>query len=256
MILAIICLIKNNIKDENEIEENNSYKNFTFYKEENLNRYQTYQAKTKLDYKTTILYVNIGLDQEFYSNIKEAPNINNNYVLVNKYNYLTSNYVPSNLVKLDEFARSGIYLVNEAYQAFKLMARDASIQGLNLRIVSAYRSYEYQQNLYNSYLAKDSQEVVDTYSARAGYSEHQTGLAVDIDNTRNLYTNFEKTDEFKWMQDNCYKYGFILRYPKDKEHITGYMYEPWHYRYIGIKESTFIYKNNLTYEEYYYEFLD
>ena len=255
IILALLCILKNNNKDTKK-EEVNKFQEYSFYKQENKERYHNYQQKTNLNDKETVLHVNIGLDKEFYTNLKQSTRLNTNYLIVNKYNYLPSNYVPKDLVKADEYAKDNLYLNKEAYEAFKKMALDASVNNLNLRIISAYRSYEYQENLYNRYLENDRQDIVDTYSARKGHSEHQTGLALDLDNKKSLYTDFEKTDEFLWLKDNCYKYGFILRYPENKEHITGYMYEPWHYRYIGIKESTYIHNNNLTYEEYYYEFID
>ena len=255
IILSILCIIKNNNK-ETKKEETNNFQEYNFYKQEYLKRYKDYQKKTNLNNKDTILQVNIGLDKDFYTNTKESIYQNTNYILVNKYNYLPSNYVPNDLVKTNEYAKENLYLNKEAYEAFKKMAFDASINNLNLRIISAYRSYEYQDNLYNRYLENERQDIVDTYSARPGHSEHQTGLAIDLDNKKSLYIDFQNTKEYLWLKDNCYKYGFILRYPENKEHITGYMYEPWHYRYIGIKESTYIHNNNLTYEEYYYEFID
>ena len=136
------------------------------------------------------------------------------------------------------------------------MADDAKKESLNLRIISAYRPYEYQENLYNKYLLKDSKEKVDTYSARSGYSEHQTGLSIDIDNIYTNYNKFHITLEYKWMMDNAYKYGFILRYPENKENITGFKYESWHYRYVGANIATYIHNHNITFDEYYYEFLD
>ena len=252
IILAIICSFK---QDKKEVKSDNPYQKYNFYKEENYNRYLNYQNKTNLNEKDTILYVNIGLDNDFYTNAKESPKQNTNYVLVNKYNYLLEKYIPNNLIKLDEYAKNNLYLNQEAYNAFKKMALDAKINGLSIRIISAYRDYNYQNNLYNNYLKNDPQNA-DKYSAKPGHSEHQTGLAIDIDNISNIYDKFENTKEFLWVKDNCYKYGFILRYPKDKEHITGYIYEPWHYRYVGIEISSYIYENDLTYEEYYYEFLD
>ena len=145
---------------------------------------------------------------------------------------------------------------SEAYTAFKEMASDIEKEDMHIRIVSAYRSFDYQENLYNNYLKYESKEKVDTYSARAGYSEHQTGLAVDIDNQIVDYNRFHITQEFTWMQNNAYKYGFLLRYPLGKEHITGYKYEPWHYRYIGKDIAKYIHDSGITYEEYYYEFID
>lgn len=246
-----LTLTNNNKKEEVLID-----KTYSFYKEELSKRYIAYKQKYNLNDKTTILNVNIGLDTPFYTNPKLSNYLNTNYVLVNKYNYLPNYFVPDNLVTLDEYSRNGIKLVKEAYEAFKKMAKDAELENLNLRIVSAYRSYDYQKNLYNNYLKTDSQTNVDTYSARPGFSEHQTGLAIDIDNGRENYNRFHITQEFAWMKENAYKYGFILRYPLGKENITGYQYEPWHYRYVGTKISDYIYKNNLTYEEYYYQFID
>lgn len=96
----------------------------------------------------------------------------------------------------------------------------------------------------------DGKEKADTYSARAGYSEHQTGLAIDV-NTVDM--TFDNTDESNWLSNNCYKYGFVIRYPKDKESITGYMYEPWHIRYVGKDLASKLYNNGnpITFEEYY-----
>ena len=117
--------------------------------------------------------------------------------------------------------------------------------------MSSYRSYDYQVNLYNNYVKSDGKDAADTYSARPGFSEHQTGLAVDIYNKELPYTSFEETKEFEWMQKNAYKYGFILRFPKDKVNITGYQYEAWHYRYVGKKAAKYIHDHNITLEEYY-----
>ena len=129
-------------------------------------------------------------------------------------------------------------------------------ENLSIRAISAYRDYNYQLNLYNKYLVHDSKKNVDTYSARPGFSEHQSGLVIDIDNTITNFDDFESTDEFIWMRDNAYKYGYILRYPKGKENITRYQYEAWHYRYVGKKIATYIKKHNITFDEYYVRFID
>lgn len=252
-LLIIFALTINKKEEQDDITIDTTY---SFYKEELHNRYIDYKKQTDLEDKNIILKVNMGLDTPFYTNPIVTKYTNTNYVLVNKYNYLPSDYVPNNLVTLNEYSKPNIKLVKEAYEAFKKMAMDASLNNLNLRIVSAYRSYDYQKNLYNSYLKNDSQEIVDTYSARPGFSEHQTGLAIDIDNGRENYNRFHITQEFAWVKENCYKYGFILRYDLGKEHITGYKYEPWHYRYVGTNISEYIYKNNLTFEEYYHQFID
>lgn len=141
-------------------------------------------------------------------------------------------------------------LVNYAADAFEEMAKAAEKDNYKLIAMSTYRSYDYQVTLYNNYKNSDGQEKADTYSGRPGFSEHQTGLAVDIYNGKTDYTNFEKTEEFNWMQKNAYKYGFILRFPKDKEKETGYQYESWHYRYVGKEIAKYIHNKNITLEEY------
>ena len=147
-------------------------------------------------------------------------------------------------------------LLNSTKDAFNKMSADASTLGFNLFIGSGYRSYYDQKYLYNNYVARDGQTKADTYSARAGHSEHQSGLAIDICD-RNVAScvssGFDNSDQAKWLSDNCYRYGFILRYPKGKESITGYMYESWHMRYVGVDLATKLYNNGswITLEEYY-----
>ena len=178
-------------------------------------------------------------------------------LLVNKYRYLKEDYVPNNLVELTkEYSKGGIYLVDEAANAFQELVDNAKKDGLEVRAISAYRSYAYQVNLYNRYKKEDGEAAADTYSARPGFSEHQTGLCVDVDNRVKSFTEFEETKSFNWMQEHAHEYGFILRFPNDKENITGYTYESWHYRYVGKEIATYIKKNNITWDEYYMEFLE
>ena len=244
-----IIIFKGNKKTVKE--EFNYNFTFPFFKENRLKEYLDYKNKTNLSLKESIIHVNIGLNNPFYTNVSLAKNINEITMLVNKYHYVEEDYIPKNLITVNNF------LINkEAYDNFINMKNDILKEGMNIRIISAYRSFSYQDNLYNNYLKKDSKELVDTYSARPGYSEHHTGLAIDIDNGKLDFNKFYLTKEFLWMQENAHKYGFILRYPKDKEYITGYSYEPWHYRYVGREIATYIKKHNSTYEEYYYEFLD
>jgi D-alanyl-D-alanine carboxypeptidase len=144
----------------------------------------------------------------------------------------------------------GSGLTKETLSAFNQMDADATALGLNLYISSGYRSYYDQKYIYNNYVKRDGQANADTYSARAGHSEHQTGLAFDLYNGKTVYTRFEETKEFDWMQENAYKYGFILRFPKDKEKETGYVYEAWHYRYVGKEIAKEIKEKNISLEEY------
>ena len=166
-------------------------------------------------------------------------------------NKLTSNYIPNDLEMIDvNYSCKDKYLRHEARINFEKLAKKAKEDGYNIIAVSTYRNYEYQEKLYNNYILDKGFYYADMASARAGHSEHQTGLAIDVANLSLDYDNFEKTKEFNWMKNNAHKYGFILRYPKAMFHITGFKYEPWHYRYVGRDIATYIYKNNLTLEEY------
>lgn len=142
----------------------------------------------------------------------------------------------------------------DAEKAFELMAADAKKAGYELEAYSTYRSYEYQDVLYTNYVNRDGKENADRYSARPGYSEHQTGLSFDIGEVGRedlrLTEAFGETPAGKWLAENAHQYGFILRYPKGKEHITGYMYESWHFRYLGVELATKVKESNLTLEEY------
>lgn len=235
----------------------NINKKINYFSDDYIDRYLEYKKKNKnLSNSDIVLRVNIGLDQEFYTNFKKALNIDTTYVLVNKYYNLDSDYVPKNLEVIDsKYSVPGKKLVNVARISFEHLARKAENEGYSIRAASTYRSYSYQSNLYDNYVKQDGVSNADKYSARPGFSEHQTGLAVDVDNGKSSFNNFENTKEYKWLLDNAYKYGFILRYPKGKEDITGYMYEAWHYRYVGVEIAALIHENNMTYEEYYFKYI-
>lgn len=170
----------------------------------------------------------------------EAINIIDGILLVNKTYGLPANYNPGeNSVAVEK--------LHEMIQAAKEEI------GKNMMSVSGFRTYEYQKGLYNNYVARDGKEKADKYSAQPGYSEHQTGLAFDIGGEEQKYwvnDSFADTAEAGWLSENAHKYGFILRYPKGKTDITGYKYEPWHFRYVGVEHATEIYENDLTLEEY------
>ena len=168
-------------------------------------------------------------------------------VVVNKKHKLPSTYAPA-------LGPSG-RLRAEAESAFNSMLAAAKASGApSMTYVSGYRSYAKQEQLYNNYVAQDGQAEADTYSARPGFSEHQTGLAVDIGETGSgcdLGLCFENTASAKWVAANAHTYGFVVRYPKGKEAVTGYQYEPWHLRYIGAAEAAAVYASGKTLEEYY-----
>ena len=157
----------------------------------------------------------------------------NGILVVNKTYALPSTYSPD--------------VDSEAYAALMEMFQAAKADGISLTVVSGYRSYERQNTLYNNYVARDGAEAADTYSARAGHSEHQTGLAFDLNS---LEESFGETKEGIWLREHCWEYGFIIRYPKGKEDITGYMYEPWHVRYLGKSTAKSVFESGLCLEEY------
>ena len=229
-----------------------------FFKYDNLDRYIAYkEAHKDITDEMVVVYVNIGLDKAFYSDIKDSPYVNTNKIIVNKYYAVSSDFEPSNLVAVNEkYTSRYLKMTSEAADAFNKMAEAASKEGYTVRAVSTYRSYSYQRDLYNKYAAVDGVELTDTYSARPGHSEHHTGLAVDVDNANLSYTSFGDSKEFTWMKENAYKYGYILRYTKANEWITGYSDEPWHYRYVGEEIAKYIQENPMTYEEYFVRFLD
>lgn len=179
-----------------------------------------------------------------------TKNPNDYLVLVNKNNKLPKDYIPKDLEQINtKYSNSKQYMRSKAKQAFESMAKDIEKYNLKIIAVSTYRSYEYQDKLFNNYVKEKGIKYANRCSAEAGFSEHQTGLAVDIANITLDYDNFDKTDEFNWVKENAHKYGFIMRYQKNKEDITGYKYEPWHYRYVG-DIAEYIYNTDLTFEEY------
>ncbi len=200
--------------------------------------------------KIIYILILIILENNFYKDIKAIYPTSYDFI-VNKNYKLDRNYIPNDLEQISlEYACDNKYLRKIAKINFEKMASDAKKEGFNIIATSAYRSYDYQEKLYNNYVKEKGLYYADMASARPGHSEHQTGLAVDIADLSLDYDNFEDTKEFIWVKENAHKYGFIMRYPKAKFHITGFKYEPWHYRYIGTNIASYIYKNNLTLEEY------
>lgn len=177
-------------------------------------------------------------------------------LLVNKDNPLDKTYEPQNLVKAKYSGDKIVYLEEIAAINLEKMIEDAKNDNIDLLLISGYRDYDYQTKVYNNSIKNKGQEHTNSYVAKPGESEHQTGLAMDVATLEfsNLDDKFSDTKEAKWLHENMHKYGFILRYPKGKENITGYNYEPWHIRYVGIEAAKEIYLNNQTLEEYLTDF--
>ena len=190
-------------------------------------------------------------DRDFYNDIKTIENPNDYLVLVNKNNKLNKDYIPKDLETISiTFSYNDKRLRKIAKEAFEKLSYDASLLGYRIIATSAYRDYNYQSELFSYYVKRNGIDYALMCSAKEGHSEHQTGLAVDVEGSNFDYDNFEDSKEFNWMLNNAHKYGFILRYPKGKEDITGFKYEPWHYRYVGEIAATYIFNNKITLEEY------
>lgn len=192
-----------------------------------------------------------GFDQSQYS-VNDAHSI---WVVVNKGRKLPGGYTPTNLVAPGVMARSsGTLLRSDIAPQLKKLFADADKSNLKLMVVSGYRSYNTQSSVYSSYVSRDGQTAADTYSARPGHSEHQTGLAVDIGSTARsceLEQCFGDTAEGKWLATNSYKYGFIIRYQQSQEKLTGYTYEPWHLRFLGSGLASEIQGRGQTLEQFF-----
>ena len=210
--------------------------------------------------RSVIEIINTNRDQEYYTNSLESDIEKDELILVNKYYYL-KDYEPDNLVTISSTYSWGNYgsqkVTEETYDAFLEMWEGAKEDNFYLMVSSSYRNYEKQETIYNDYKNKQGIEYADSIAARPGYSEHQTGLTLDIfEKTAYRQNTFHESDAYLWLKDNSYKYGFILRYPEDKEDITGYSFESWHYRYVGKDVAKYIYENNITFDEYYAYFIE
>lgn len=208
----------------------------------------------------------ITLDEIFFNQIKETngqkiiQNPDNTLALVNKEFGLPETFLPDDLVRPNVTFSFGDLEIDkslmrqEAAIFLEKMFKAAKQEGIELYAVSGYRSYEYQSALFNTEVDRVGMEKALEAVAYPGQSEHQTGLSMDISSRGEnmlLTETFGITKEGKWLADNAHRFGFILRYPKGKESITGYQYEPWHFRYVGIEAATIIYQNNWTLEEYF-----
>ena len=236
--------------------------NEKYFLTKNFNLYIEYMNNNKdLSSSEIVRNINIHLDKNFYEDTEKANTTLDTTLLVNKHYLLDKDYIPDDLVNVSQnyaWGEVGSQKVREvAYNAFLDMWNAANEEGYYLMINSSYRSYEDQEIVYNNYKNSSGERFADSIAARPGSSEHQTGLALDIFSKTNTNKNtFSQTDEAKWLKENAHNFGFILRYPEDKVDITGYSFESWHYRYVGKDIATYIYENDITYEEYYAYFLE
>lgn len=225
-----------------------------YYIKNNLTKYIEYY-EDNIDTKTSdiIAIINTGSNKEYYKDIKETDTSKGTLMINNKYYKLPDNYAPDDLVTIKNWYSYGSNnkIKKEVYESFLKMYEDAKKEKITLIINSAYRSEKDQKKTYDEILKNNTQDFTDKKAARPGHSEHQTGLALDLITYGANGDNFDKTDAFNWLLNNAHNYGFILRYPKGKEYLTGYSYESWHYRYVGVEAATIIHDDDITFDEYY-----
>ena len=233
-----------------------------YYLSKNFYEYISYlNENPDMDLDEIVRNINIHLDSDFYEETFNANTSLDTSMLVNKYYLLDSSYAPDDLVTISQtysWGDAGSQKVREvAYSAFLDMWNAANEEGYYLMVSSSYRSYAEQEEVYNNYKNSSGERYADSIAARPGSSEHQTGLTLDIfSRTNTNRETFKDSAEAKWLAENSYKFGFILRYPEDKVDITGYTYEAWHFRYVGEEIATYIYEHDITFEEYYAYFLE
>ena len=251
--LMAVGLIMNNNKSSGNNNKTDHRSEFTItnsnYLERNYEKYVAFKkTRNDLTDDRIITFVNLGLDKEDYKDSYKANTSDGILMYVNKHYELDKDYVP----KTVKVGPLNALLEEETAKSFNKMAEAAKSSGVNLFPVRGYTSYDEQKAIFAIAADENNEEYALANYAKAGFSEYQTGLAVSISGTDN---NFRYTFEYSWLSNHAHEYGFILRYPETKEHITGFKFEPWHFRYVGVEVSKFIYENNITFDEYYSKYV-
>ena len=227
-----------------------------FFDYKNYDRYINERSNNE-DIDRTILRVTLDLDKDNYSDTTEEENPNSLTAFINKHRYVNEDYVPDDLVDMSDDYANNYYgqlkLRSEAYEQFKKMVDDANKEDLEIYADTTYRSFNLQKTIYNNYVYENGYDKASLYAAKAGFSEHELGTAIDISNGYLI----EKGDpEYNWLMQYAYKYGFIFRYYEDNVDLTGYADEPWHIRYVGVDVATKMHKEDLTFEEYWLKYVN
>ncbi len=230
-----------------------------YYLSNNLSRYRAfYEIHPDYSASKIITYVNTNNDYDYYEHDINTDLTQDYLILVNKYYHLPSDYEPDDLVKVNNkyYYGENHQIRQVTYDAFKNMWEAAYNEDIYLIINSSYRTFDEQKSVYDDYKDSKGTTYADSIAARPGYSEHQTGLSLDIfSKTHTTTSNFKDSPAYIWLQNNAYKYGFIERYTEEAEEITGFSAESWHWRYVGIEAATYIHENNITFDEYYAYFI-
>jgi D-alanyl-D-alanine carboxypeptidase len=214
-----------------------------------------YNAHLDTNLTKVIEIINTNRDKEYYTDPIKTDYSKKELMLVNKYYHLDNDYTPEDLVTIPTTYAYGDYgsqkVTKSTYDAYVNLWNASHENGYYLMVSSSYRPYERQEIVYNDYQKSKGTEYADSIAARPGFSEHQTGYALDVFEKGTTQKTFQNSESYKWLKENAHNYGFILRYPEDKENITGYSFESWHIRYVGNEAAKIIYENNISFDEYY-----
>jgi len=230
---------------------------FPHYLAENQQRYVDYILENPaLQIDVAIAYVNAGFDKGRYADIQTVTNPDDINVMLNSNYALPTNWEPPDLININGWR----LMRREAAEQFELMNEAMRKENLYLTIVSTYRSVNSQRRLFNNALASRGRTSAERSLARPGHSEHNAGLAIDVLQPGSggslSGSRFDRTKQYEWMKNNAHNYGFILRYPEEYTQLTGIIYEPWHWRYVGIPIAKAMYNEGITlYEEFYGRYL-
>ena len=225
-----------------------------FAKLRNYDRYMEYMNETGVDENTAVIHINLGMDKDIYEDpiTVDSHDID---ILVNKRRRLSEKFAPKNLVSISEkYAKDGNQKgVKVAVESLTKMIDAARKEGQEIFVTSGYRSYQDQLETVNTYRDLYGDSYINNFVSLPGHSEHQTGLAFDLGSKTSSI--FRSSKEFTWMTENAHKFGFIYRFQLNKEELTGFRSEPWHFRYVGKEAAEKIYNNRLSLEEYYVMYL-
>ena len=229
-----------------------------YYIHDYLEKYLAYATKNKKkSNKEIIALVNTHRDEIFYEEIIESDITKENVININKYYKLPENFEPLEITTISpKYAYAGNKLAKIALHAYINMWNDAKENGFQFIVNTSYRSYDIQKEMYENTKSLKGAKQADLIVARPGHSDHQSGLSIDLYDLNNSSDSFQETPAYQWLQENAYKFGFIERYPKDKESITGFSYEPWHWRYVGVDVAKIIKNENITFDEYYAYYIE
>lgn len=224
-----------------------------YYLDKHFDDYLNYYEKnSKKSFEDVIILVNIGADKNNTETPKTTDTSMGYSILVNKFNALPEDFNPGTIKKFSStYAYGEVSAEETCYHAFISMAKRAKEDGITLILTSGYRSYEKQSKIYENMKKSKGEDYANKYAAKPGTSEHETGLSLDILTYNGITETFHETETYAWLHEHAVEFGFIERYEANKEYITGYQPESWHYRYVGVDLAKKVKDEGITYDEYY-----